>query len=142
MSGRVVSTNESSERQTFPEFLRLGPEVAGLGEPDGNESSTYGKGDEEAETGTEGNLDAHLADEQLFGSCRVLVGVGELGLTVKSLIALVVCDGDGCDGVVGVVVYDLLDETEEDGDDDGGLEGLTEDDEEDGDGEDVLAHDC
>ena len=32
---------------------------------------------------------------------------------------------------------DLFDETEEDGDDDGGLQGLTKDDEEDWDGEDV-----
>ena len=132
--------NENSERLTFPEFLGLGPKVAGLGEPDGNEGSTYSEGDEETETGTEGNLDAHPADEQLLGSCRVLVGVGQLWLAVESLIALVVCDGDGGDGVVGVVVYDLLDETEEDGDDDGGLEGLAEDDEEDGDGEDVSRH--
>lgn len=41
---------------------------------------------------------------------------------------------------VGVVADDLLDEAEEDGDDDGGLEGLAEDDEEDGDGEEVACH--
>lgn len=34
-----------------------------------------------------------------------------------------------------VFVEDLVDETEEDGDDEGGLEGLAEDDEVDGDGE-------
>lgn len=41
-----------------------------------------------------------------------------------------------------LVIYDLFDETEEDGDDDGGLDGLAEDDEEDGDGEEVFGHLC
>lgn len=39
-----------------------------------------------------------------------------------------------------LVIHDLLDETEEDGDDDGGFDGLAEDDEEDGDGEEVFGH--
>lgn len=40
----------------------------------------------------------------------------------------------------GLVVYDLFYETEEDGDDDGCFDGLAEDDEEDGDGEEVFGH--
>lgn len=39
-----------------------------------------------------------------------------------------------------LVVYDLFDETEKNGDDDGGFDGLAEDDEEDGDGEEVFGH--
>lgn len=37
---------------------------------------------------------------------------------------------------------DLFDEAEEGGDDDGRLEGFSEDDEEDGDAEEILAHGC
>lgn len=40
----------------------------------------------------------------------------------------------------GLIIYDLFDETEEDGDDDGGFDGFAEDDEEDGDGEEVFRH--
>lgn len=40
----------------------------------------------------------------------------------------------------GGFMNDLVDETEEDGDDEGGLEGLAEDDEEDGEREEILGH--
>ena len=37
-------------------------------------------------------------------------------------------------------MYDLFSETKEDGDDDGGLESLAEDDEKNGDGEEIFCH--
>lgn len=60
-------------------------------------------------------------------------GGGGVGLGVWS-------GGAGVGVVGGVFVDDLLHETEEDGDDEGGLESLTEDDEEDGEGEEI--HGC
>lgn len=50
--------------------------------------------------------------------------------------------GGACASVVGgrAVVDDLVDETEEDGEDEGCLECLAEDDEEDGEGEEICGH--
>ena len=148
------------EDVTLPKRLGLGPQVARLGKPHGDERGTDGEGNEEAEERAGKDVYAHLAEDtlgvQLVGfrfldrgefwrGRETFIGVGAAGLLMWR--ALVLCwrrcgrggrDAAGEEG--GVLVDDLLDKTEEDGDDDGGLEGLTEDNEEDGDGEDVPRH--
>ena len=133
---------------TFPEFFRVGPEIACLSEPDGDEGGTDGEGDEETEARAEEDLPAHAANEPLGVHHLVLLALeGGLGSelvdggagVVRATLFRLARDERGSRRV-GIVVRDLLDETKEDGDDDGRLEGLTEDDEEDGDGEHVLAH--
>lgn len=85
------------------------------------------------------NLDAQLADEHATVGGVVLGIAHDLVLAVGRIIA-------GCDDGVslaearGVLVNDLLCEPKEDGDDDGGLEGFAEDDEENGDGKEIFAH--
>ena len=120
-------------RQTFPELLRLGPQIRGLGEPDGNEGSTDGSGNKETEEGATENLPPHAANEALPAEGDIL-GAGELGLVGETVCRVLVGIFEGGGDSKGLfVVGNLLDETEENRDDDGGLEGLTEDDEEDGD---------
>ena len=143
-----VDARKAKAGLTLPKILRLGPEISGLREPDSNEGGTDGEGNEETKTRAEEDLPTHAADEAL-GVGGMLLGaveggrVGEVGAVgVRACGTLLrVLDESGRVGG-SVLVGDLFDETKEDGDDDGRLKGLTEDDEEDGDGEDVLAHDC
>jgi hypothetical protein len=77
------------------------------------------------------NLDAQLADEHATVGGVVLGIAHDLVLAVVRIIA--VCDEVSLAEARGVFVNDLLCEAKEDGDDDRGLEGFAEDDEENGD---------
>jgi hypothetical protein len=102
------------------------------------------------------DLNAHLADKTLIRSrsvdsrfgCGVILVLKDghpalgFGSVVRGCFSLLVAS-DECGRAPAVVfasVDELLDETEEDGDDDYRLERLTEDDEEDRHAEQVLGH--
>lgn len=156
------------DQRTLPKVLSRCPEIASLGEPHSNKGSTDSQStkkanstakedlsneftlqytvDEQCKGETETNLNPHLAEQLalLLGTLdnnntrplleRVVITAALSRLFLLGFMVMQVR------ALYGFVVHDLLDKTKEDRDDNGRLNGLTEDDEEDWYGEKVLGH--
>lgn len=108
-----------NREDSLPDSLRVLPEVGQLGVEDSNERSSDGERDESTSSGSSPDLYPHSPDQVL-----------------DSLVVLLLSSLEGRS------IDELLDEREQHRDNDRGLDGFSEDDEEDGNGEEILSHIC